>query len=48
MKQVRTRIFDFDGTLANTQDAIRSAFFETLKDIEAPCSPPQADSTVRN
>jgi HAD superfamily hydrolase (TIGR01549 family) len=36
MKQIRTVIFDFDGTLANTQEAIRSAFIETLKDIQAP------------
>jgi phosphoglycolate phosphatase-like HAD superfamily hydrolase len=36
MNQVRAVIFDFDGTLANTQEAIRSGFIEALKDIEAP------------
>ena len=36
MKQIRTVIFDFDGTLANTQAAIKCAFIETLKAIQAP------------
>ena len=36
MEPIRTLIFDFDGTLANTQDAIRHAFVSTLQDLNSP------------
>jgi HAD superfamily hydrolase (TIGR01549 family) len=36
MIPIRTIVFDFDGTLANTQEAIRQSFVETLQDINAP------------
>ena len=34
--QIRTIIFDFDGTLADTQGAVNLAFLNTLKEIGAP------------
>ena len=36
MKRIHTVIFDFDGTLADTHNAIRQAFYQTLGDINAP------------
>lgn len=36
MNNIRTVIFDFDGTLADTQHLIKKTFLKTVKDIRAP------------
>lgn len=36
MKRIRSVIFDFDGTLADSRVAIKQAFLKSLKDVDAP------------